>query len=283
MMHPATRRFLLESLRATRSLLATLHGYVYLRWPFLYISTLRGKPTSQNSPSLLPKKWSNALKTRFSNGYHAKVMPPGSATRLIQVEKAVDMPLPETVLPYSEARRLLLNENAPVALLDCPCRLSLPTHCEPVDVCILVGDTVVDFALAHHPDHARRVSPAEAIEVVRRCNEQGQVTHAFFKGSVLNRFYAICNCCVCCCGAMQGHFHGVPMLAASGMVPEIDPHKCTGCGKCARRCPFQAISMHGKLPVVDTSGCMGCGVCTLACAATALTLRQQGPLKPLVL
>ena len=35
---------------------------------------------------------------------------------------------------------------------------------------------------------------------------------------MLGRFYAICNCCKCCCGAMQAHLNGVPMLASSGYV-----------------------------------------------------------------
>lgn len=283
MLHPATRRFFVESLRSTRSLLATLHGYVYLRWPFWYIGCLCGKRQAANHRSILPPALIAVLKKWFSNSYHGKVMPPGTATRLIQVDKAIDRPLPESVLPYSDARRILLEEHAAVALLDCPCRLSRSTHCEPVDVCILVGDTVVDFALAHHPNHARKVTPAEAIEVIRRCNEQGLVTHAFFKTAVLNRFYAICNCCTCCCGAMQGHFHGVPMLAASGQIPEIVTGRCVGCGTCARRCPFRAISMQQRQPVINISACMGCGVCTLACPTAALVLRQQGPLQPLVL
>ena len=36
----------------------------------------------------------------------------------------------------------------------------------------------------------------------------------YYKDAMLGRFYAICNCCSCCCGAMQAHQHGTPMPAS---------------------------------------------------------------------
>lgn len=288
MLHPATRRFLRESLRSTRSLLGTLHGYVYLRWPVRYIGACRGKGESGKLMdavlSAMPQSWKNGLIRRFAESYHAKVMAPGTASRLIRVERAVDMAVPESVMPFEKARQIILDENAAVAVMDCPCRLSLPKHCEPVDVCILVGDTVVDFVLAQHPQRGRRITPDEAVDIVRRCNEQGMVTHAFFKEAVCNRFYAICNCCTCCCGALQGYLHGLPMLAASGFVAELHPESCSQCGHCGRICPFHAIDAPAKsLPSVNAETCMGCGVCVLGCKMKALHLAERGDIKPLVL
>lgn len=305
-MHPATRRFLTESLRATRSVVNTLHGYVYLRWPFWYISQCRGKPGASGSMfspgwwiERMPQSWLQTFLSRFADGYHAKVITPETAqsliqpergnrlipARLIPVDRPLSLPQPETVLPYTRAREILLHSNAAVALMQCPCRLSLPVHCEPSDVCILVGDTVVNFVLAHHKDKARRVSPDEALEVIRSCHEQGMVTHAFFKAAVLNRFYAICNCCTCCCAAMQGHFHGVPMLSPSGYQISVNA-ACTGCGRCVKRCPFKALKASDSYPkkiTPDPALCMGCGVCLQACPQQALDLIQSGDVKPLVL
>jgi hypothetical protein len=55
----------------------------------------------------------------------------------------------------------------------------------------------------------------------------------YHKDAMLNRFYAICNCCACCYGAMQARQHGTPMLASSGYVAIVDADLCAGCGLCA--------------------------------------------------
>ena len=57
---------------------------------------------------------------------------------------------------------------------------------------------------------------------------------------------------------------GVPMIASSGFVAEIDPELCAACGDCEAACPFDAIHVNGTA-VVDTNKCMGCGVCGVTC------------------
>ncbi len=66
-------------------------------------------------------------------------------------------------------------------------------------------------------------------------------------------------------------------ITLPGLVAEIDPELCVGCGACAQECPFQAIRLVGKgkkaKARVVTAACKGCGVCAGACptgAATAL-------------
>ena len=98
------------------------------------------------------------------------------------------------------------------------------------------------------------------------------MSHAFFKDAMLGRFYAICNCCSCCCGAMQAHERGTPMLASSGYVASVDEVLCAGCGLCADACQFGAIAVEDSLAVVDPDRCMGCGVCIAACPQEAFAL-----------
>lgn len=52
----------------------------------------------------------------------------------------------------------------------------------------------------------------------------------------------------------------------------IDPVKCTGCTRCARKCPVAAISGKVKEPhVIDQSKCIKCGVCMDNCAFGAIS------------
>ena len=89
---------------------------------------------------------------------------------------------------------------------------------------------------------------------------------------MLNRFYAICNCCSCCCGAMQAHRNGTPMLASSGYVSRVDADLCVGCGVCVDFCQFGALSVGDGTAVVDAVACMGCGVCVARCPQEAIEL-----------
>jgi len=50
----------------------------------------------------------------------------------------------------------------------------------------------------------------------------------------------------------------------SSYMAEIDPGKCTACGKCAQACRFDAITM-AQAAVVDPLKCEGCGLCELVC------------------
>lgn len=315
-LRPSARAFWREALtRPHGSFIEALHGYIYLRWPLFYIGIGTGRhPLARWLAAPLARLggllgvWGTREKfgPEFAQSYHGKVMPPGTVPRLIAVERPVSTTVPETVLPFRMARDIILDNADALALLDCPCRLTKEDHCTPVDVCILAGGPVVNFVLEHHPDKARRVTPDEAIHVVEAENRRGHVSHAFFKEAVLGRYYAICNCCTCCCGAMQAHREGTPMLVSSGYVACVDPDACTGCGLCARICPFDAVRMderpalpeplptarpgdrpitrHAPRPAIDATVCMGCGVCELRCPDKALRLElAPGKPAPLVL
>lgn len=56
---------------------------------------------------------------------------------------------------------------------------------------------------------------------------------------------------------------------SGGVMAEIDPEKCTGCGECFSHCRFDAIKKtdEGGRTVyrVDEISCEGCGVCSIVC------------------
>jgi ferredoxin len=191
----------------------------------------------------------------------------------VHLDRPVNIPDLEQVIPYVRARALILEHPEHLAVLDCPCRSAQANYCHPLAVCLVVGKVFVDFMLAHHPGKCRRLNPAEAEELLTAEARRGHVHHAFFKDAALGRFYAICNCCTCCCGAIKAHRSGTPMLAPSGYLAQVAPDLCRGCGLCARTCQFAAISVHDDHALVDPELCMGCGVCSSRCPQKAISLK----------
>jgi len=208
----------------------------------------------------------------FADTYHGKVVTLASATRLVSVNQDVDLGDLEHVIPYKLARDIVLQHPDHIAVLDCPCRVSRKEPCLPLDVCLIVGEPFASFIIEHQRKRARWISSGEAIDILRAEHERGHVHHAFFKDAMLGRFYAICNCCACCCGAMQAQRNGVPMLTASGYISRVDESLCIGCGACAEHCQFAAISVLDGHSIVDAAACMGCGVCVDLCEQDALSL-----------
>jgi ferredoxin len=211
----------------------------------------------------------------FADTYHGKVVPLQAATQLVTVREAIRIENLETIIPYAKARDIILKNPDHIAVLDCPCRASRPNPCLPLDVCLIVGEPFASFVAEHHPRRTRWITSEEAVDILRAEDERGHVHHAFFKDAMLGRFYAICNCCSCCCGAMQAQRHGTPMLASSGYIAQVDEGLCIGCGECREVCQFGALSLNEIHSIVDQETCMGCGVCVSKCAQGALALARE--------
>lgn len=267
-----------------------IHGYVYGKWCYHYIGLAGDKdpwwrtlwaplvllidhltpffPSEKNKlgdPSQKKPTWGDT--------YHGKVMPLQEVSKLVKINRAVNTEIPEQVLPYTRAREIILRNPERIVLLDCPCRAGMKNPCTPTDVCILIGDPFGKFMLEHHPDKTREISPDEAVRIIKAENARGHVSHAFFKDVMLGRFYAICNCCSCCCGAMKATAQGVHMLCSSGYLAEVDADRCRRCGVCAKKCQFKAIGFNKESAFIREDNCMGCGVCVESCAKDALKLR----------
>jgi ferredoxin len=279
-----------------------LHGYIYARWPYQYISIGVGEhPLSRALGPLvgwimahLPQKTGAPKKAEETNedglpverqgyaagngyaaGYHGKVMPLAAAARLVLVNEPLRLPDLEKIIPYERARDLVLLNPDHIVALDCPCRAARRDPCLPMDVCLIVGEPFASLVSEHHPAKTRWISQGEAAEILQAEDARGHVHHAFFKDAMLNRFYAICNCCACCCGAMQSVRNGTPMLAASGYVNQVDEALCLGCGDCLDYCQFGALALEDFVARVNEELCMGCGVCTSKCEQGALSLRRE--------
>jgi hypothetical protein len=82
-----------------------------------------------------------------------------------------------------------------VALGPCTCRSTFRNCDNPIDTEILLGPTR-HILLEAMPHDSHEITKEEAKEILRDCHKIGLVhTVAKCRGD----FYAICNCCSCCC------------------------------------------------------------------------------------
>jgi Pyruvate/2-oxoacid:ferredoxin oxidoreductase delta subunit len=279
-----------------------IHSYIYARWPYFYIRVGTGRhpltpiiaPIATRLIALFAHKRyqrtgsgpapENQIGITFANTYHGKVVPLEAARQLVSVKEEIKAALPESILPYDRARDLILKNPDHIVALDCPCRVARENPCLPLDVCLIIGEPFTGFIREHEPTRSRWISSTDAEEILLAENKRGHVHHAFFKDAMLGRFYAICNCCSCCCGAMKAQRGGTPMLASSGFVAQVDETLCKGCQKCQKHCQFEAIEMTSlngskqQTAVVDYERCMGCGICVNQCSKKAISL-QLDPAK----
>jgi len=287
LIRPSTRAFLAAARRTPGySAFDWLHGYIYGRWIYTYIGIgTGGHPIAGPLKRLVltagrlrgsgRTQAEDAPRTAFADTYHGKVVTLEAARQLVSVGRDVELHDLEHVIPYALARDIVLRDPDHIVALECPCRASRPNPCLPLDVCLVVGEPFADFVIEHHAGRARRITPAEAADILRQEHDRGHVHHAFFKDAMLGRFYAICNCCSCCCGAMGAHRNGVPMLASSGYACHAAPDLCIGCGVCESSCPFGALALADGSMAVDRALCMGCGVCVDRCPQGALGLTRD--------
>ena len=272
-----------------------LHGYVYGRWTYLYIGTgigehplagvlrpalgtyfrlrrgarrLRRKLMGQGSGE------QHRVRITMADTYHGKVVPLDAARQLVLVKEEIRLQNLEKIIPYARARDIILKNPGHIVALECPCRSAREHPCLPLDVCLIVGEPFASFVIEHHPRRSHWITPDQAVEILQAEDERGHVHHAFFKDAMFGRFYAICNCCSCCCGAMQSQRGGNLMLASSGYLARVDEDQCIGCGECKESCQFGALSVDEFVSAVDVEQCMGCGVCVSKCAQGALSLER---------
>lgn len=205
------------------------------------------------------------------------------------------------ILDFERATHIVEDaEYIGLGLCYCRHKMSHAGHpCEidaPWDVCLTFDN--VARSLAEHGDYARLISKAEAIDALERSYASNLVQ---IGENVREHPAFICNCCGCCCEALQAARKFSPMqpVATTNYIPEISLDQCVGCGKCAKVCPILAIAMEEtdmdipaegepidgdaggkprirkKKAVVDKDICLGCGVCARNCAFHAIELKRR--------
>mgnify|MGYP001026376555 CR=1 FL=1 len=283
-MRDSTKR--LSKLLGTENAEAAVHLCMYLRYIPHYIyhmgkrtGLVQKKPQGDIPPDaeemleIYANKVLREIVAVETSNYHGKVVPLEHAEALVTVEEDIEIrDLSESIIPYPIARDIVLQDPLNIAVFDCACRSLQEDPCLPLGVCLVVGEPFASYVVEHGVANARRVTSEEAVEILRAEHKRGHVHGAYFKDVADGRFYAICNCCSCCCLGMQAwNKMRLPMVCASGYCAAVS-EECTGCGDCEEICPFDAIVVE-DVAVVDEEKCMGCGVCEGACEAGAIGLR----------
>ena len=97
---------------------------------------------------------------------------------LVSLDHDVDCDVGERILPYTQAREFVMKASPQIALMECPCRMSKPVHCEPTQVCMVFGGDVV---MKVRPETSRRITTQEALELLEKFHKLGLVHTAYFK------------------------------------------------------------------------------------------------------
>ncbi len=188
------------------------------------------------------------------------------------------------VLDYEKASAILDGAER-FALGICSCRHEKEhvgtRGCDgPLDVCSSFG-IAADYLVRH--DLARAVPKEEMRDNFVRSRERGLV---FCADNTQAGVTFVCQCCGCCCNVLRAvsRFGYTNILTTSSFIARSDSEACTGCGKCAKACPIEAIEMvadgagakpKARTPRVDDDVCLGCGVCALGCSTRAMRLESR--------
>lgn len=264
-----------------------LDGYYYMQYTKLYVYWIKHKlnrfsphpqrlvhPTEDICQEIdgyvktAVDYMSPAMAHKETSTYHGKMLTVGNAKKLVSLKAPINAPsLPESMVPYDMARDLIINGPEDILVMKCACREVAEEGCHPREVCLIVGEPFVSFWMEHNKlDHPRRITQAEALEIIQAEHERGHVQMAWFKDAMAGRFYALCNCCSCCCTGMIAHkYTPSPAFAGTGYVAARIDENCVGCGKCVDLCPFQAITLVDGKSAVNYEKCMGCQVCETTC------------------
>jgi len=220
--------------------------------------------------------------------YHSKVITPAEFTKILTLDEDVTLgaDTSKKIIPFKYANNIILEEPGYIAVMDCPCRMSQENPCQPVNVCMGVGRHFAELWMDVGAKYnVRRVTQAEALQLLKDARSRGAITAAWFKVATGARTGVLCSCCSCCCRGLEGMriasklTGGAPItnVAPSGYRVVVDEESCVHCERCGSVCKFDAMSRSADgTRIYQRATCLGCGLCVEHCEAEALRLEVDG-------
>ncbi|MBY8990162.1 MAG: 4Fe-4S binding protein [Candidatus Lokiarchaeota archaeon] len=207
----------------------------------------------------------------FIDEYNSSGIP---QLRVIPVEETLDYE--QGIASYDDMKDLIEIVGEPIAVAECICRQAKELMEDPcaktklVESCFSFRSAAKQYL---EKGFAREISKEEALEILRKAEEDGLVLQP---GNSL-RPMNICTCCGCCCGILT-HQKKIPEPAkffATNFYAEVDEDSCIGCETCVERCNMDAIEVEDAIAKVDLTRCIGCGVCVPTCTSEAIKLYKK--------
>lgn len=181
------------------------------------------------------------------------------------------------VLDYERASHIIHTAHH-IGISMCYCRHKkshLGTACAaPMDICMTFNNSAQ--SLIKH-GHATQVDVARCMELLQQAQECNLVQ---FGENTQEGVNFICNCCGCCCEALQAiRRFAIAQTIHSNYLAHINDG-CVGCGKCAKICPMQAISLEkpdnaSPYALLHPDRCIGCGVCVRSCSTKSMCMEER--------
>ncbi|MBI5533048.1 MAG: 4Fe-4S binding protein [Deltaproteobacteria bacterium] len=157
----------------------------------------------------------------------------------------------------------------------CQCRQSLMfrgKECKrssPADGCLIFGSLARGLVKS---GDGRFVSRDEMRSIV---DDRWKKKLVFLTGNVSPTSpNAICTCCDCCCHMLEAmnDYGGMPLVAPSHFVAQVDEASCTSCMKCAKACNTRAHELIDRKHRFHKERCIGCGLCVPACTEQSVQM-----------
>jgi NAD-dependent dihydropyrimidine dehydrogenase PreA subunit len=222
------------------------------------------------------------LVDKYNRGKKLEQTYPTSKTpsfQFIPIGEAIE-PEMQAIYSYTMLEKVI-DQAAVIAVAHCPCRFRarlLERGCDHLLEVCLKFDEMAEYMIER--ELAREVTKEEALEIIRKSEEDGLV---HFVDNALGDIKHNCNCCGCCCWALSPiKNRRVPrdVIMATYFIRKTDEGECVACGNCVEVCPVDAITMGDNYSIVDEIWCVGCGLCVAQCLNSAAKLEPRSDVSP---